>query len=293
MLSGYALDNAKAEAITISQDPEAQRGFATGNFGLVVNVFRRHEASLQGGFAMAIMDDEAEAGFHLPESWPLLREHIGVRQGNLLPLPKTFSLNGEDYMLADAMVGGRGGWVMVGMPLPAAFTRTMQQIEASQKRYLELAQQRKLVRRTYMGLLLLLTVLVLFASTWLALFLSKFVTRPVSALAEATKEISRGRLDYRVAVQSLIAWRRNWKRRGGRSKRPATSLPRPTLPWSSAGGTWKPSWRASPPACCRWTLSEGSRTPTTPCTASSGRRQAEGRRSSPPAPAWMSSSPAT
>src|ERR1700738_323382 len=53
-----------------------------------------------------------------------------------------------------------------------------------------------------MELLLLLTVLVLFSTTWLALYLSKLVTRPVVALAEATQEISRGRLDYRVEVST-------------------------------------------------------------------------------------------
>jgi len=73
-------------------------------------------------------------------------------------------------------------------------------VEASQKRYFDLAHERRLVRRTYMGLLLLLTLAVLFVTTWLALFLSKLVTRPLSALAEATQEISRGRLDYRVDV---------------------------------------------------------------------------------------------
>src|ERR1700732_1965288 len=51
-----------------------------------------------------------------------------------------------------------------------------------------------------MGLLLLLTMIVLFVSTWLALFLSKLVTRPLAALAEATQEISRGRLDFRIDV---------------------------------------------------------------------------------------------
>ena len=56
------------------------------------------------------------------------------------------------------------------------------------------------MRRTYVGVLLLLTVLVLFATTWVALYLSKLVTRPVSALAEATEEISRGHLDYRIEV---------------------------------------------------------------------------------------------
>jgi len=53
-----------------------------------------------------------------------------------------------------------------------------------------------------MGLLLLLTMLVLFVTTWLALFLSKIVTRPLAALAEATQAISRGRLDYRVDVSA-------------------------------------------------------------------------------------------
>ena len=50
--------------------------------------------------------------------------------------------------------------------------------------------------------MLLLTVLVLFSTTWLALYLAKLVTRPVVALAEATQEISRGRLDYRVEVSA-------------------------------------------------------------------------------------------
>ena len=50
--------------------------------------------------------------------------------------------------------------------------------------------------------LLLLTLMVLFVTTWLALFLSKLVTRPLAALAEATQEISRGRLDYRIDVSA-------------------------------------------------------------------------------------------
>jgi two-component system, NtrC family, nitrogen regulation sensor histidine kinase NtrY len=51
-------------------------------------------------------------------------------------------------------------------------------------------------------LLLLLTMMVLFVSTWLALFLSKIVMRPLAALAEGTQEISRGRLDYRVEINA-------------------------------------------------------------------------------------------
>jgi nitrogen fixation/metabolism regulation signal transduction histidine kinase len=45
-------------------------------------------------------------------------------------------------------------------------------------------------------------VVVLFASTWLALFLSKLVNRPVAALAAGTEAISKGQLDYRVDIRA-------------------------------------------------------------------------------------------
>jgi two-component system, NtrC family, nitrogen regulation sensor histidine kinase NtrY len=88
------------------------------------------------------------------------------------------------------------------MPLPPKFAETARQIQESQQRYIELARQRKLVRRIYLGFLLLLTVLVLFASTWLALFLSKLVNRPVAAIAAGTEAISKGQLDYRVDIRA-------------------------------------------------------------------------------------------
>jgi nitrogen fixation/metabolism regulation signal transduction histidine kinase len=97
---------------------------------------------------------------------------------------------------------GDHGQILVAMPLPQNYMSTLSDIERSQDQYRELRLQRRRLRRTYLGLLLLLTVGVLFASTWLALFLSKMVTRPLVALAEATHEISRGRLDYRVDVKA-------------------------------------------------------------------------------------------
>ena len=115
--------------------------------------------------------------------------------------PATFVWNDTEYILGSAAVGDHG-LILVAMPLPQKFSQAVKALENSQKRYFELYRQRRLVRRTYMSLLLLLTVLVLFATTWLALFLSKLVTRPVVALAEATDEISRGRLDYRVEVRA-------------------------------------------------------------------------------------------
>jgi two-component system, NtrC family, nitrogen regulation sensor histidine kinase NtrY len=201
LLSGYAAQNARAEAQSMAAVPETQHAFSGHSFSAVVNEFRRHEPTLQGGFALAIENGNAEASFGAPAPWPMLKP--GIPLGRVTSSGPAVHFNWEqtDYVLGGAPVGN-GGLIVVAMPLPQKFSETAKQVEASQQRYLELSRERKLVRRTYMGYLLLLTVMVLFATTWLALFLSKLVTRPVAALAEATQEISRGHLDYRVEISA-------------------------------------------------------------------------------------------
>jgi two-component system nitrogen regulation sensor histidine kinase NtrY len=200
LLSSYAAQNARAEARSIAAAPATREAFATGNFNGVVSVFREHEPTLQGGFTVALRRGDAEAAFHAPAAWPVMKSSVALLRAQR-DTPARFTWQGTEYMLGSARVGS-DGWILVGVPLPAEFAAIARQIEASQQHYLELAQERKLVRRTYMGILLLLTVLLLFAATWFALLLSKLVTRPVEALARATGEISRGRLDYRVQVHA-------------------------------------------------------------------------------------------
>jgi nitrogen fixation/metabolism regulation signal transduction histidine kinase len=199
LLTTYAASDARGEARSIAASPDTQRAFATGNFSDIMVEFRRHEETMEGGFAVAIVGDQAEAGFQLPDAWPVIKERLPSESDWELLQEHSVQFGGEEYMLGTARVGQHGR-ILVGLPLPPKFSATLAQLEQRERRYYELSQQRKLVRQTYMGVLLLLTVLVLFASTWFALFLSKFVTRPVAALAAATEEISRGRFDYRIDV---------------------------------------------------------------------------------------------
>ena len=200
LLSKYAAQNARAEALSIASSPETQRAFEGHSFSSVIDQFRSHQTTLQGGFAVAVLDGNAEASLDVPVPWAILKAKLPSHLDDPNQAPR-FTWEGTDFILGTAPVGDHG-YILVAMPLPQSFSQTVKEIETSEKRYFELSQERKLVRRTYMGLLLLLTVLVLFATTWLALFLSKLVTRPVAALAEATQEISRGRLDYRVEVRA-------------------------------------------------------------------------------------------
>jgi two-component system nitrogen regulation sensor histidine kinase NtrY len=200
LLAGFAAQNARSEAITIAAEPETQRAFEGHGFAATVEEFRIHEPTLQGGFTLAIRNGVEEASLGTPAPWPVLKEKLPLAQA-AAGQPARFVWAQTEYTLGSAPVG-KDGLILVAIPLPAEFSKTVKQIEASQLRYLQLSRERKHVRQTYMGLLLLLTMMVLFVTTWLALFLSKLVTRPLAALAEATQEISRGRLDYRIDVSA-------------------------------------------------------------------------------------------
>jgi nitrogen fixation/metabolism regulation signal transduction histidine kinase len=198
LLANYAARNAHSEALVIAASTEAQRAFSDRDFSNLKNAFHRHEPTLQGGFALAVQDGNEAASFHTPGPWALLRTKLPLADAAAGRVAQ-FTWNETDYTLGSAAVG-KTGVILVAIPLPAELAQTLQQVEAGQQRYYDLARERRRVRSVYMGYLLLLTMIVLFVTTWLALFLSKLVTRPLAALAEATQEISRGRLDYRVEI---------------------------------------------------------------------------------------------
>jgi len=199
LISDYAGQNVTTEAQAIAQSEEVVKAFANQSFASALGEFREHESTLQGGFVVALTDGNAEASQSMPAPWNEIKDRFPLQQALRGEHPH-FQWNQTDYIVGAAPVGKDA--IIVAMPLPAKFAETEKQIQESQQRYIELAKQRKLVRRTYIGFLSLLTVLVLFASTWLALFLSKLVNRPVAALAAGTEAISKGQLDYRVDIRA-------------------------------------------------------------------------------------------
>src|SRR6202789_4065745 len=200
LLASYAAQNARAEANAIATAPETEQAFEDHNSAAILQELRRHELTLQGGFAIALQNGLPEASLGAPAPWSELQTKLPLAKAASKD-PAPFTWGNTEYTLGSAPVSDTAA-ILVAMPLPPEFAKTVRQIEASQQRYLQLSLERKHVRQTYMGLLLLLTMMVLFVTTWLALFLSKLVTRPLAALAEATQEISRGRFDYRIDVSA-------------------------------------------------------------------------------------------
>ena len=200
LLSDYAGDNARQEALEIAQSPGARRAFEAADYSGLATELRRRQPTLQGGFALGLDGDNEVASWNAPQHWAALRAAL-PDLSRVEQTPQNWRFGNSEYLLAAAPVGAAGK-IVVGMPLPRDFTPTLEQIKQNQQQYLALSRQAKRIRGMYMLLLTLLTVLVLFAATWFSLFVAKLVTRPVEALAEATREISVGHLGHRVEVSA-------------------------------------------------------------------------------------------
>jgi PAS domain S-box-containing protein len=77
-----------------------------------------------------------------------------------------------------------------------------QEMEREAQKYAQLSSERRAVKRNYLSIIWLVTLLILFIATWFALFLAKQVTVPIQALAEATQEVSRGNLGFQVSTRA-------------------------------------------------------------------------------------------
>jgi len=99
--------------------------------------------------------------------------------------------------------GAIQGAVELASRVPIDFVKKQLEIDKSDRDLKELAGNRRNVRVFYLLFMAMITLFVLFVATWLALFLSKQISVPISALLLAAGEVRRGNLKYRVNVQAI------------------------------------------------------------------------------------------
>ena len=91
------------------------------------------------------------------------------------------------------------GYVLSGVRASADLTAVTKYIGD----YDRLAAERKNIRNFYLILLGLITLFVLFFATWVALFLAKQISNPISALLDAAGEVRKGNLGYRIEAPAV------------------------------------------------------------------------------------------
>lgn len=108
----------------------------------------------------------------------------------------------QEFVVSGATLPSRSGELIVARRLPPGFLERYTEMERQALAYGQETQLLRALKNQMVLILLLFTVLLLFAVTWLALFLSKQVTVPIQALAEGTREVSAGNFDYQVQEQA-------------------------------------------------------------------------------------------
>jgi hypothetical protein len=213
-LAGYVANNARVEAESMAVSDVPDKDPAT-----LRNVLSSHRITLAGGFVIVYGNDRRKiAGFDEPgetntsylvpwldegEQEQVIQLRGDFSDGLLQSAQRTdmpiLVVRGHEYELG--MSGTASGkMIVVALPIPQGLSKTAIRIRAGAAAYWQLFRLRNRVRSNFFLLLLLVTVVVFFSSVWLAMFLSKQITRPVSALAEAMDEIAAGKYQQRVAL---------------------------------------------------------------------------------------------
>ena len=73
-------------------------------------------------------------------------------------------------------------------------------VAGSERDYQDLVSKQRRVRLLGLSTLGLMTLILLFVSSWVAIYLARGITTPIKALAEASNEIARGNLTHRVTT---------------------------------------------------------------------------------------------
>ncbi len=212
-LAQYVASNARGEAESIADSgaldlpPEqlqkvlvSHRITLDGGFVLVYDKSRHLVASFQAPpettHANLVTWQDTSNREGTPMHGPLSAIVLSAAQRSDVP---TLRMGSDEYALGMSATS-TGKVIVAALPMPQGLNVTTARIRSGAADYLRLFRSRTRIRTIFFLFLLLLTVFDFFFSVWLALFLSKQITRPVEALADAMDEIAAGKYEQRVAA---------------------------------------------------------------------------------------------
>lgn len=200
-------DRARELARMLADDPTLQRQLAARDFTVLQQTLARLAERRQLHWA-AVVDngDQPVAVYRQPGSAADFLHKLPdlLKPKEAVAYTTSEEVSGSHFTLARVRVetpqGEPLGALVVAQPLSGKLLSKAAEIESESRAYDAIARERKSYRWQAVLFLLLITILLLLASTWSALYLAKQVTIPIQALAVATEEVSRGNFDHRVDV---------------------------------------------------------------------------------------------
>ncbi|HEV2178516.1 MAG TPA: ATP-binding protein [Terriglobia bacterium] len=210
-LSVQAQQRALDDSAHLVVNPQLRQALLKHDFPAIENTMARQIKSMQ--LAAAVVFDSqgrvvARAGGQDPPLAEITKLFPALTSGQAWPEGETARWRAapSDLFLSARAVeddaGRRLGAVVSVRQLPLNVQQIADQIEREAERYDALGRERKAIKRADLSILWLVTLLILFSATWLAMFLSKQVTVPIQALAEGTQQVSEGNLAFQVSARA-------------------------------------------------------------------------------------------
>ena len=94
------------------------------------------------------------------------------------------------------------GVLMVEVLIPETLVENMEDITRSFEDYKQLKAFKNPIKEGYLLSFVIITMVILFSATWFGFYLAKGITVPLQQLAEGTRAVAQGNLDFRIPVKT-------------------------------------------------------------------------------------------
>jgi two-component system, NtrC family, nitrogen regulation sensor histidine kinase NtrY len=141
---------------------------------------------------------------------PIMRTEAQIPAAERAELNQTLSVARTSNSGDESLMDGKGfdvvsvplsdGRKLLVAPMRLSASTLNETITGSQSEYNKLVAKQRKVRLLGLSTLGLMTLLLLFAATWIAIHLARGIAKPIRALAEASDEVARGNLTHRVTT---------------------------------------------------------------------------------------------
>jgi PAS domain S-box-containing protein len=95
------------------------------------------------------------------------------------------------------------GSVFIDEAAPIDFAQQIKDVQNDVQQFRQLDLRQKETRNSYLEVIALIACFVFFVAGWLAQFLARQISEPISALLRAAEEVSKGNLTHRVNVKAI------------------------------------------------------------------------------------------
>jgi two-component system nitrogen regulation sensor histidine kinase NtrY len=147
------------------------------------------------------------------EIFSLFNPIIPMQEYKNLPRDIVFrGLGGSDFVKVDSLTKGeliRNGvsfdavdgdkiLVITGKYYPESYIKNLKSLSSMVDKYTQLTTIKDPVKTTYFLLFIFITILIIFAASWLGFYLAKGITIPIEKLVAAASEVSKGNLEVQI-----------------------------------------------------------------------------------------------